>query len=471
MRILWRVLAAVLIVALFVSLPFLLLRRPTLGGKVDASTPPAQNGFVLVDVEEIGKDGRCPYAGPGATLPSPGFYVGGGDAVNDDPGGVGLWIRQARGAPNAFLNPPALDITARSSTGDVFHLPATTYVPGATSGAWFARLFHLFLPAEPLALAHFPGGYPDGYKFVDVTVRDRQGHQARWRVVGLPRSQHRILPPVTVQDTARVGRVTVKAQAWRETVAGATAGGNVFFSLAVTMPDDPTFLWNLPSPQGECEWEPPLYAPAKPNDSTGGWFSGTMGMGGMPLPAYYPQHQKFVVLRTALQQFAKREEKVTFHDLAIKTVGTKVLVNYVVLRRPQTLTTASGLALTLPAQGVWPPPRFGPDSDNGPRLRLTLIGPPGQIATLPASPLFQAYHKPVLLDVWPDEMVGDDGKTLARSGSSGGESHHYEIRLQKPQPRLTHLRSLTVTVTERVLLHETPIQFTVPVGDKRPENQ
>lgn len=468
MKILWRVLVAVLVVALFISVPFLLLHRPRLNGKVDASTPLAQHGFVLVDVQQIGKDGRCPYTGPGATLPSPGFYVGGGDPQNEDTGGVGLWIRQRPGAPNAYGNPPALDIMARSSTGDVFHLPATTYLPGAASGGWFARLFHLFRPAEPLALAHFPGGYPDSYKYMDVTVRDKQGHQARWRLVKLPRSQHRIPPPVTVQDTVHVGNVRITAQAWRNSMPQGVMGGSVDFMLNVKMPEDPQYLWNLPSPQGECEWEPSGYAPAKATYSTGGWFSGTVGMGGMPIPAYYPRYQKFARLHTALQQFAKREEKVTFHDLDIKTVVGKTSVNYVMLAKPRTLTTPSGIALTLPTQGVWPPPRYGQDYDHTPRLRLTLIGPVSQVPTLPASPLFQKYHKLVLLDVWPDEMMGDDGKPLPRNGSSGGDSHHYEVRLDKPQPHLTHLRSLTVTVTQRVLLRETPLQFTLPVSDKQP---
>lgn len=182
MKITWRTAIVALLIALMVSFPFLIKRRNTLGGKVDASTPLTQNGFALVDVQQIGKDGRCPYDGPGANRHSLGFYVGGGASMNEDPGGVGLWIRQARGAPNAFLNPPALDIQARSSTGDVFHLPATTYIPaspsGGPSGGWLAWLFNLMRPAEPLALAHFPGGYPDDYKYMDVTVRDKQGH---WR--------------------------------------------------------------------------------------------------------------------------------------------------------------------------------------------------------------------------------------------------------------------------------------------------
>ena len=50
MKISRRVLAVVLLVALIVSFPFLVLRRKTLGGKVDVSTPLAQNGFALVDV-------------------------------------------------------------------------------------------------------------------------------------------------------------------------------------------------------------------------------------------------------------------------------------------------------------------------------------------------------------------------------------------------------------------------------------
>jgi hypothetical protein len=190
----------------------------------------------------------------------------------------------------------------------------------------------------------------------------------------------------------------------------------------------------------------------------------------MPIPAYYPHYQKYATLRTALQQFAKREEKVTFRDLNIKTVGAKPPLNYVMLARSRTLTTPSGLTLTLPAQGIWPPPRYGQGYDDGPRLRLTLVGPASQVPSLPGSPLFQKYHKPVLLDVWPDEIIGDDGKPLPRSGSSGGDSHHYEVRLEKSQPHLTHLRSLTVTVTQRVLLHETPVQFTLPVGDMQPRN-
>jgi len=473
MKYLRRVLLAVLIAVLIIALASLMARRKSLGGKVDASTPLAQNGFVLVDVQQIDKDGRCPYGGPGSNPRYNAFYVGGGDAVNDDPGGVGLWIRQPPGAPNRFWNPPALDTTARSSTGDVFHLSATTYTPGVSAGNWFTRVLSLLRPSrtpEPLLVAHFPGGYPDNYKYMDVSVRDKQGHQARWRVNWLPRSQHRVPAPPVIQDTTRVGNVTIKARAWRASGTGDGMRGGIGYDLSIKMPDDPTYVWNLPDPRGECEWEPSLYAPAKPNVGTGGWFSGTIGMGGMPFPAYYLHYQRFASLRTVLQQFAKDEEKVTFHELMIKTVGGKNPMNYLVLSRPQTQTTPSGIAITLRAQGVWPPATSSQYFHDGPQFRLTPAAPPKQPASFPASPLSRRYHRPILLDVSPDDLVGDDGKVIPRSGSSGGNDQRYGVSLRTPQPHLKHLRSLTFRVTQRVLLHETPVQFTVPVGDTRPRD-
>jgi hypothetical protein len=98
------------------------------------------------------------------------------------------------------------------------------------------------------------------------------------------------------------------------------------------------------------EWEPP--------GGPGSHGTGTTTLGnaearfGSEEVVTYLQSQRYIHINGEVRQFDRHDEKVTVPNLTIKTGPAKN--SLVVLGKPVTKTTPSGLSVTLPAQNSRP---------------------------------------------------------------------------------------------------------------------
>ena len=182
-------------------------------------------------------------------------------------------------------------------------------------------------------------------------------------------------------------------------------------------------------------------------------------------PYRYRQHHALVTCR--LRQYDELEEKVTFHDLTLSRgmgfIGSPGF-GFLMVTKPQTATTSSGIIVTLPVQNAATFMPGGVFVYNGPpgvvfaRVRLS----PGENRNvLPTSPLWQRHHVPVSI------RLGVAAPVFMNSNS--GSSSWPQITLTLPDPKATHLDSLTLIVHQRADLQSVPLAFRVPITQQAPE--
>lgn len=166
------------------------------------------------------------------------------------------------------------------------------------------------------------------------------------------------------------------------------------------------------------------------------------------------RHPKVLILRGLLRQSEDYEEPLTFQTPETTDgAGGKL----------QSQQTPSGIKVTLPPQGLL---ASGGSSSDSTVLRLSFqLEPNVVLVTLPQSPLFQKYHKPVLV------RVG------ARTPSGG--SYDYSFSDPNPQGWMSLYRQpnqpwqygpdpsvLMLVVQQRVYTREIPFVLRVPVTHK-----
>ena len=179
---------------------------------------------------------------------------------------------------------------------------------------------------------------------------------------------------------------------------------------------------------------------------------------------------KTTILRATLHQYEVHEERVTFKGLDIGPTQVANSNNYPMffgpgsparflqLAQPQTIVTPSGISVTLPAQGAQTARDFIRDfNGNVDALFLKVnVSPDEREVTLPNSPLYKRFPKPVSIKLETPEpnlmvyyMADNTFKTL-------------KIGL----PNLTttaRLDSLTLILRQRVELQTIPVAIEVPV--------
>ncbi len=172
--------------------------------------------------------------------------------------------------------------------------------------------------------------------------------------------------------------------------------------------------------------------------------------------------QKQATIRATLRQYDTYEEKVSFKNLPLAPIDRAYAPSRVLsLSQARSITTPSGITITLPAQNydVMPPGIAGDPNVIFIRVDVT----PGDklIASLPRSPLWIKHHRPVSLQV---------GKKVVLPW---GEEFYYQdvplnyglVTISLPKlETATQLAELTLKVRQRTDLQTVPLAIKVPIS-------
>lgn len=172
-------------------------------------------------------------------------------------------------------------------------------------------------------------------------------------------------------------------------------------------------------------------------------------------------------LHATLRQFDTYDEKVTFKDLdLVPFVPTKTGrmafpsgPRFLSLPQARTLTTPSGITVTLPAQiGLKPEDMNAVYNGNIDALWVRIqVEPKTRLSRLPDSPLFRKHGRDVSIKL---EMLAPN--TLI-SYAADNTSTGLKIGLSYPKS-VTHLDELTLIVRQRVDLQTVPVAIQVPIS-------
>jgi hypothetical protein len=188
------------------------------------------------------------------------------------------------------------------------------------------------------------------------------------------------------------------------------------------------------------------------------------------------KRRRQATIGATLYQYDKAEERVTFHNLDLGPLAVSLFkiygdpnkdtVNrhaatprYLVLKQPVTITTPTGIAITLPVQGEETLVKMFPNMGGNPDALFIQIdvSPSQHEAVLPQSSLFLKHGKPVTIKLdcaKPDSMVWSTADNTFKT-----------IALELPNLKtVTHLDTLTLIVRQRVDLQALPISLQVPIS-------
>ncbi len=419
--------------------------------QVDKSTPATQNGLTLLEVQNVSPNHNYFYTDKGP-------QDGGGSPSAAPETDTGLWVKM----PPAFSLPSnhedstfigssgVLSATARLSDG--------LQVPLRWRGEADVRNGN-----DPVVLLlEIPAGYPETVRWADVTLDDHRGDRATWRVTHLPPMQHVLAPPVTAQVAFHQGAITAHAAAYR----GPDPNGNLKTPVLVcdvtgTVKPSP-HQWELGPMTLTREWEAPGYVAPSGNVTYGTETkNGVTRVEATDQAVYALQAQPYLAdthwvrLTARLQEFETYDETVVFHNLSV--VKTPTGNRFLVSPRPQTVTTPSGVSVTL----VDPRPDRDAHNHNAADTAALMIQCSApNLDALPHSPLWRRFKGGVALSC-------EVPKPYESSGSTGdGAQGTYMFRAAGPLPKL--IASFPVIVRQRVNLRAVPMTFTLPVRDKKP---
>lgn len=441
----------------------------SLAPMVDNSTPREQSGFTLMDVQRPGHY-QTKYG-----QPFTGFQYEGIDALardwtadTDAEDAFGMWIAPPLGSlPSSNGSLSAFSVTARLSTGDVLPLEwrECNQDGWQPQGAAGKRLIFVSLPA----------GYAEPCRAADIAIADQFGHSAHWIFSRLPVMRHAVPPPAALTDTVTQQGVTLTAKAWHSPPS--LPNGLITFLLQPTLPPH-SHQWDILTTEQSHEWEaygdtgkPHIWATSGipvvgPNGSQAAgyrrWFGGVVGLAGQD---FYPRTTHFLRLGCELRQFETYDETVTFHNLAVQRNPNYPIpdeTHFLALTKPVTQTTPSGVAVTLPAQNY----SSGGMADAGCLNFLVSAQPPifaePATALLPASPLVRAYGKPVQISI-------GYGSSYLPVGMGYLNNHLLSLSVRPSLVAGTGtlppvLKTLTLTIRQRVDIQAIPMTFTLPIA-------
>ncbi len=418
---------------------------------LDRSTPATQDGYTLTRIWRMPARQVSSSSGPERSAYE--FYPQG-------PGGFAIWISspylpQQKSYPNA---PSGWLISGKRTHPDT---PVQAYarklqVTGtASNGDMFALDPWLMAGKEGrFVMVHLPAGYSGDYRFIDVSLADGSGHKARWRFTRLPEMVRVIPQPVQVTDSATRDGISLKASAmWSHAY-----GLHLEPTVDVALPAKARNKWELRiSRHYGGEWAPALaadrqtaasgtaYSPLKPGaNHITGWH---------PIAAFpYVQASRLWRFSPVLVQYETHEETIVFRSVSLDETGSQLLVD-----QTQTLTTPSGLRVTMAAQS-FPGFRKAKQArlarDSQPNLRLRIDQSQERFA-LPGCPLAQRYHLPVNVRFVPPPA----GKVMGQSTSGSERLDLWQL----PKGAPTFFKEFPVKVVYRVDLKTYPLTFTVPI--------
>ncbi len=430
---------------------------------LDASTPRTQNGFTLKEIKTPGNnDGPWGDDREDAAvllIRPPAFPRLTAQSQSSD--GTSYY------GDNYDSRMPPMQASAQTSNGDV--TPLNWKIVGTQSGPQFYRV-------------EVPGGYSSECRYMNVTLVPSTGPFPRWRIKRLPNMRHAIPDAPQIADSVTKDGITTTARAWR-------GRHQIFTQIRPILPND-SHQWELATNDQWSEWE--KFDRPRPDGAT--TWPPILGRGGIFMkqddvyssghaarfPAPYRSASRYVQVDCELHQFETYDEQVTFHNLAVKgDTGNPrdwPLRTYTfVLARPVTLTTPSGVVVTLPAQSR------DTSAVMGERINLKITARhTAAPSDLPQSPLVRQFGKPVEVSVKFAPPYDADGYIDAP-----GDTRTYSMWPPKnpawhyPQPKGAPrvplfldpppvLKDFTVIIHQRVDLQTIPMTFTVPVSDTPP---
>lgn len=431
---------------------------------LDASTPRSQNGYTVTKVQLADFRAAAAYV----TIRPPSLPKCTQDSKNEDD------TYTYNPAPGSAA--PIVQATGLTSSGDVTPLPWS--IIGDADSPKFLRV-------------EIPSGYSDACHFIDVSLVTTTGSFPRWRITRLPPMRQVIPDAPVITDHVTAGGITATATAWR-------SRHEIFCQVRPLLPPN-SHQWELVTNDQWSEWEKlgqahpqDVYA-SRPIEGRSGHFSvrdlaPNYGNLTRRFPADYRSASHFVRLSYELRQFETHDEAVTFHNLAVTqdkngTFGDAKTYNLTVLH-PITLTTPSGIAVTIPVQGIR---EHGDGMGASFNVQLT-VKSTAVPAELPQSPLVRQFNKPIAISISfaPPQQVSSwsvkpgDTQTYSLELPINPVMETYQGRLRwltnvknhKHIPFYAdippHLKNLTVIVRQRVEIQTIPMTFTVPVSDTPP---
>ena len=226
--------------------------------------------------------------------------------------------------------------------------------------------------------------------------------------------------------------------------------------------------WELGHLTETLEWEPPGYVPQDSGTTMGtGKVGNTVNFEMEGQQLFYDRSYPYLAdthwsrLSATLQEFETYDETVIFHNVSV--VKTKNGSQYLTGSGPQTVTTPSGVTVTL--DDVQHRQNFmGNYGGTGYAVQLsypqTTLFP-----SLPRSPFWRKYQRPV-------KISADIPKPYTSMGSSWGNNEGtYQFGVngygnKGPLPKV--IANFPVIIRQRVDLRSVPMTFTLPVLAKRP---
>jgi hypothetical protein len=417
----------------------------------DPATPAYQNGLTLLEIDNVSPDRQYDFS-------SKGQEDRGGASPSAPAADTGLWVKlpPSVSLPQNCLDSAhspcqnALTVTARTSEGNEVSLPWRVVSPRST--------------ADPI-LVSIPAGYPDTVRWADVTLDDKRGNTATWRITHLPPMQHVLAPPVTPQAAFHQGSIAVTARAYRGSDPNGNGYGPMILCGVTGSISHAPNSWELGPLTLTQEWEPTGYVAPSGNITygTGKDAKNTVTIQATRQAVYYnqtdfyPSATHWVRLSARLQEFGTYDETVTFHNVSVvKYRGSGG--RYLAGAQPQTVTSPSGITLTLVDVQHQPQITY---SWSGDGVSLLIRYPLGsKFPLLPRSPLWRKHNGPIHVSV-------EIPKPYESYGSSGDDGeYNYSFRSDKPLPKT--FANFPVILRQRVDLRTVPMTFTLPVEDKTP---
>lgn len=229
--------------------------------QVAKSTPAYQNGLTLLGIQNVSPDGYYSYADLVIPSRNPGSH-----SIEAD---TGLWIKM----PPNYRVPPNCDDSTYTNCGST--LTATARMSdGLSLPLRWRTTDNRNTAGDVILLVSIPAGYPDTVRWADVTLDDRQGGQATWRILHLPPMQHVLGPGTVAQTTFQQGAVQAVARAYiRPDPDGNIKGQTLLCDIKGTVKPSP-HQWQLGPMTLTHEWEAPGKIAASGNITYGATKSG-----------------------------------------------------------------------------------------------------------------------------------------------------------------------------------------------------
>lgn len=218
--------------------------------------------------------------------------------------------------------------------------------------------------------------------------------------------------------------------------------------------------WEVEPLAKTMEWEPSGYLPEEmfgfaPTRKVGSIvkFGGQYFFGGNSLP--YPHDSHFVRLSARLQEFETYTETITFPNTSV--IRTKYGYRFAAGRCPQTIISPSGVKVILMGMSLQNNTEAHDVEDVNISLGASFTR---KITSLPHSPLWQSYRRPVTVTLETSAPCQAYGSMFI------GNVGDYSYLMSNPPTK--QMKHFSVTIHQRVDLRTVPMTFTLPVGSKPP---